>query len=281
MNDGTSDNISESSNNDSLLAIESGTDGHSLRINVERNVDLACIVCKHYHEDTVFAKVLECPKAHPHFGIRGKLIWTKSQMGRDVVCIPWKAFLRGRRLVKIIIDQAHTTIGHFGQFHTSRYIRRYYWWPSMGTDIDQYCSSCGLCQVTKDSNQQPSGLLHSLPIPNRPWQSIGMDFMGLLPLSNNYDYLLVVIDHFTLQVHLLPTTTHATSKGVAWIFLKEIVRLHRVPDSIVSDRDMKFMSSFWKELHRLMGTKLLMSTAFHPQMDGATEQANRSVGQVL
>src|SRR6266481_2706181 len=113
MNNGTSDNISESSNDDSLLAIESGMDGHSLWINVERNVDLAHIVRKHYQEDTVFAKVLECPKAHPHFGIRGKLIWTKSQMGRDVVCIPRKAFLRGRRLVEIIIDQAHTTIGHF------------------------------------------------------------------------------------------------------------------------------------------------------------------------
>src|SRR6266481_4644437 len=281
MNDGTSDNNSESSNDDPLLAIESGTDGHSLRINVERNVDLARIMRKHYHEDTVFAKVLECPKAHPRFGIRGKLSWTKSQMGRDVVCIPWKAFLRGRRLVEIIIDQAHTAIGHFGQFHTSRYIRRYYWWPLMGTDIKWYCSSCGLCQVTKDSNQKPSGLLHSLPIPDCPWQLIGMDFMGPLPLSKSHNYLLVVIDRYTSQVHLIPTTTHVTSKEVAWLFLKEIVRLHGVPDSIVSDRDSKFTSKFWKELHWLMGTKLLMSTVFHPQTDGATERANCSISQVL
>src|SRR6266481_8545444 len=108
-----------------------------------------------------------------------------------------------------------------------------------------------------------------------------MDFMGPLPVSNNYYYLLVVIDHLMLQVHLLPTTTHATSKEDAWIFLKEIVRLHGVPDSIVSDRDTKFTSSFWKGLHWLMGTKLLMSITFHPQMDGATEQANHSIGQVL
>src|SRR6266481_5838850 len=151
----------------------------------------------------------------------------------------------------------------------------------MGTDIELFCSSCIQCQTTKDTSKKPSGLLHSLPIPNRPWQSIGMDFMGPLPVSNNYDYLLVVIDHLTSQVHLLPTTTRVTSKGVAWIFLKEIVRLHGVPDSIVLDRDMKFTSSFWKELHRLMGTKLLMSTAFHPQTDGATERANHSVRQVL
>ena len=72
-----------------------------------------------------------------------------------------------------------------------------------------------------------------------------------------------------------------TAKEVAWLFLKEVMRLHRVPKSIVSDRDTKFMSTFWHELHRLMGTKLLMSTAFHPQTDGATEWANRSIGQIL
>ncbi len=119
----------------------------------------------------------------------------------------------------------------------------------MGTDIEWYCSSCSLCQVTKDSNQKPSGLLHSLLIPNHPWQSIGMDFMGPLPLSKSHDYLLVMIDCFTSQVHLIPTTTRVTSKEVAWLFLKEIVRLHGVPDSIISDRDSKFTSKFWKELH--------------------------------
>jgi len=202
-------------------------------------------------------------------------------MGRDVVCIPRKAFHRGRRLVEIIIDQAHSIIGHFGQFHTSRYIRRYYWWPSMGTDIELFCSSCASCQVTKDSSQKPKGLLHTLLVPNRPWKSIGMDFMGPLPLSRGYNYLLVVIDRLTSQVHLVPTTTRVTAKQVAWIFLTEVVRHHGVPDSIVSDRDTKFTSMFWRELHRLMGTKLLMSTTFHPQTDGATERANRSIGQVL
>ena len=93
----------------------------------------------------------------------------------------------------------------------------------MGTDIELFCSSCASCQVTKDLNQKLSGLLHSLPIPDRLWQSIGMDFMGPLPISNGHDYLLVVIDHFTSEVHLIPTTTRVTTKEVAWLFLKEIV----------------------------------------------------------
>jgi hypothetical protein len=122
--------------------------------------------------------------------------------------------------------------------------------------------------------QWPKGLLHSLPIPDRPWQLIRIDFMGPLPRSNNCNYRMVIINQLTLQVHLVPTTTTVTAKGIAWLFLTEIVRLHGVPDSIMSDRDSKFTSIFWRELQWLMGTKLLMSTAFHPQMDGVTERAN-------
>ena len=84
-----------------------------------------------------------------------------------------------------------------------------------------------------------------------------------------------------LQVHLVPTMTRVTAKEVAWLFLKEVMRLHGVPKSIVSDHDTKFTSTFWRGLHRLMGTKLLMSTVFHPQTDGTTEWANRSIGQIL
>ena len=108
-----------------------------------------------------------------------------------------------------------------------------------------------------------------------------MDFLGPLPKSNNFNYLWVIIDRLTSQVHLVPTTTTVTAKGVAWIVLKEVVRLHGIPESIVSNRDTQFTSIFWKELQKLMGTKLLMSTAFHSQIDGATERANRSIAQIL
>ena len=125
--------------------------------------------------------------------------------------------------------------------------------------------------TSKDANSKLTGLLHSLPIPDRPWQSIGLDFMGPLPKSNNFDYLLVIIDQLTSQVHLVPTTMMVTARGVTWLILKEVMRLHGIPESIVSDQDTKFTSIFWKELHRLMGSKLLMSTAFHPQTDGVME----------
>ena len=151
----------------------------------------------------------------------------------------------------------------------------------MSHDIESYCKMCGICTTSKDANSKPTGLLHSLPIPDRPWESIGLDFMGPLPKSNKLDYLLVLIDQLTSQVHLVPTTTTVTARGIMWLILKEVMRLHGIPESIVSDRDTKFTPIFWKELNRLMGSKLLMSTAFHPQTDGATERANRSIAQIL
>jgi Integrase zinc binding domain len=225
--------------------------------------------------------VLKAPKEHTCFGVHDGLIWTKNLYKRDVICIPHSVFLKGRRLIEVIINHAHQVVGHFGQLKTLNYIRRVYWWPGMATDVDSFCTSCVKCQTSKDSTKKPIGLLHSLPVPEWPWQSIGMDFMGPLPKSDTHDYLLVVIDRLMLQVHLIPMDMRVTVKGVAWLFLREVVHLHGVPDSIVSDRDTKFTSIFWRELQRIMGVKLLMSTAFHPQMDGATERVNRSIGQIL
>jgi len=83
------------------------------------------------------------------------------------------------------------------------------------------------------------------------------------------------------MVHLVPVNTTIKASELSSIYIKEVVHLHGLPDSIVSDHDSKFTSKFWRETHRILGTKLMMSTAFHPQMDGATERANRSVGQIL
>ena len=99
----------------------------------------------------------------------------------------------------------------------------------MSHDIESYCKTCSICVTSKGANSRPTGLLHSLPIPDRPWQLIGLDFMGPLPKSNNFDYLLVMIDQLTSQVHLVPTMTMVTARGVTWLILKEVVRLHGIP----------------------------------------------------
>ena len=108
-----------------------------------------------------------------------------------------------------------------------------------------------------------------------------MDFMGPFPECMGYDYLLVVICRLTSLVHLIPTNTSAKATDITWLFLKDIVRIHGLPETIVSNQDPKFMSKFWCKLHHLMGVKLLMSTAYHPQTDAMGERAIRGVSQVL
>jgi hypothetical protein len=82
----------------------------------------------------------------------------------------------------------------------------------MATEIELFCNSCTHCQLARADNRRPSGLLHTLPVPERPWQSVGIDFVGPLPKSNNYNYLLAVIDRLTSQTHLVPMTINVTAR---------------------------------------------------------------------
>jgi hypothetical protein len=146
---------------------------------------------------------------------------------------------------------------------------------------EKFCQSCATCAQTKGENGKPMEKLHLLPIASRPWESIGMDFVGLFPESEGHDYLWVVICRMSLMVHLILVNTRTTASQLSTIYIREVIWLHGLPDSIVSDRDLKFTSKWWREIHRVMGTKLLMSTMFHPQTDGVTERANRSIGQMF
>ena len=253
------------------IAYMSANNRKPLLTMIEKEFDLNKIIMKFYWQDKIYSKILENPKAHVRFGIKQGLIFTKNNLSKDVICISLKAIHKGKWLIKIIINHAHNMIGHFGQFYTTQYIRRYFLWPSMSHDIEAYCKTCGICATTKDTNSKLAGLLDSLPILDRPWQSIGMDFMGPLLKSNNFNYLLVIVNQLTSQVHFVPTTTTVTTRGIMWLILREVVGLHGISESIMSDKDTKFTSIFWKELHRLMGSKLLMSTAFHPQTDEVME----------
>lgn len=259
---------------------ESQATGPQLPPRVESTVDLFKEVRKGYEHDSTFAKIVIAPQEHKLFRLEKGILYMRLNRETEVVCVP-RSIVARRRLTEIVIDQAHQALGHMGPQKTSEYVRRWYWWPSMGKDIQKFCDSCGTCQTTKSSTQIPAGLLHSMPIPSRPWGSIGMDFVGPFPKSLGYDYLWVVICRLTSMVHLIPIHTTVKASELAWLFVRDIVRLHGLPDSIVSDRDSKFTSKFWREVHRVLGVKLLMSTSFHPQTDGASERAIKSVGQLM
>ncbi|KAJ8762731.1 hypothetical protein K2173_012223 [Erythroxylum novogranatense] len=124
-------------------------------------------------------------------------------------------------------------------------------------------------------HQVPSGLLNPIPIPQWKWDNITMDFVTGLPLTQRkHDAVWVIVDKFTKSAHFLPVCPDYSLDRLAYLYVNEIVRLHGVPLSIISDRDPRFTSRFWKSLQEALGTQLKFSTAFHPQTDGQSERTS-------
>ncbi|GJP58286.1 hypothetical protein CLOP_g22992 [Closterium sp. NIES-67] len=124
--------------------------------------------------------------------------------------------------------------------------------------------------------------IQPLPVPEQPWQVVSLDFItGLPPTTSGHDAILVVIDKFSKMGHFIPTHTRARTEEIAQLFVRYIISQHGIPTTLISDRDPKFTSKFWKELMSLLGTKLAMSSANHPQTDGQTERLNQIVEQLL
>ena len=169
--------------------------------------------------------------------------------------------------------------------HTLDYLRDHVWWKDLVSDTKAFCETCATCKRSKPSNQKPYGLLNPLPVPSQPWESIGIDFVGPLPESKNrdgiFDSITVVICLLTAMVHLIPSRINYNARQIAELMFEEIYKLHGLPKNIISDRDVLFTSVFWGHLHKLIGTKLKMSSAYHPETDGSTERANRTVTQML
>ena len=157
----------------------------------------------------------------------------------------------------------------------------HYFWPRMTRDVDRLVRRGPTCLKAK-STSNSHGLYMPFPIPHRPWSDISMDFvLGLPRTKNGKNSIFVVVDRFSKMAHFIPCNKTNDASHIATLFFREIVRLHGVPKTIVSDRDVKFTSYFWKALMAKLGVKLLFSTAYHPQTDGQTEVVNRSLSTLL
>ena len=172
-------------------------------------------------------------------------------------------------------------MGHFGVLKTLSLLQEHFYWPNMKGDVVKICERCLKCQKAK-SKLKPHSLYLPLPIPSFPWVDLSMDFILGLPKSRTgKDSIFVVVDRFSKMAHFIACNKTDDASNVANLFFKEIVRLHGMPRTIVSDRDVKFLSYFWKTLWAKLGTKLLFSTTCHPQTDGQTEVVNRTLSALL
>ena len=236
-----------------------------------------------YELDPTFKAIIEKPKEFRNFEVAGQLVYLRKQETK-VLCIP-KVVIQGRNAREIVIAEAHSMLAHLGASKTLDYLRDHVWWKDMVSDVRAFCETCHTCKISKPSNQKPYGLLNPLSVPSYPWESIGMDFVGPLPESGNrdsfFDSITVIICLLTSMVHLVPSRTNYNASQLAELMFEHVYKLHGLPRNIISDRDVLFTSTFWKRLHNLIGTKLKMSSAYHPQSDGSTERANRTITQML
>jgi transposase InsO family protein len=171
--------------------------------------------------------------------------------------------------------------GHEGVQRTLHRLRRDVHFPDMRRVVQEFVRACSTCQRNKSEHLRPAGLLLPLPVPSAVWTDIGLDFIEALPRVRGKSVILTVVDRFSKYCHFIPLAHPYSAETVAQAFFSDIVRLHGMPQSIVSDRDSVFTSNFWQELMRLMGAKLHMTSAFHPQSDGQTEAANKVIAMYL
>nr|GEX17311.1 transposon Ty3-I Gag-Pol polyprotein [Tanacetum cinerariifolium] len=182
-------------------------------------------------------------------------------------------------LREALLTEAHSSPFSVHPGSTKMYhdLKQYFWWSGMKRDVATFVARCLICQQVKIEHQRASGLLQQLDIPVWKWDEISMDFVtGLPQTQRRHDAIWVVVDRLTKWAHFLPIRKDYSVSRLAEIFQQEIVRLHGTPSAIVSDRDPRFASRFWKGLQKAWGTRLKFNTAFHPQTDGQNVSASRA-----
>ena len=151
----------------------------------------------------------------------------------------------------------------------------------MKSDLKQHIKECGVCQQMKHETCKPTGLLQPLPIPIRPWSVVSMDFVSGLLTSQRLDTVMVVMDRLTKYVHFIGLSHPYSTAKVAALFAQNVLKLHGMSASIVSNKDPMFTAKFWAKLFKLQGVQLAMSLAYHPQTDGQTKVVNKCLEQYL
>jgi hypothetical protein len=185
-------------------------------------------------------------------------------------------------LREMLFRLAHDVLGHFGFDKTYGSLRESYFWPNMRRDLEMaYVPDCAECQRNKSSTTKPIGPLHPLPVPEQRGDSVAIDFVGPLPEDEGHDMIVTFTDRLGADVRILPCASTLTAENLAGIFFNNWYCENGLPLEIISDRDKLFVSHFWKTLHKLTGTKVKLSTAYHPQTDGASERTNKMVNQML
>ena len=183
-----------------------------------------------------------------------------------------------------ILQEAHNSKFSVHPESTKMYqdLKKNFWWPDMKREIADWVNKCYTCQKVKAEHQRPSGLIQPLQIPVWKWENIAMDFVvGLPRTKSGHDAIWIIIDRLTKSAHFIPINEKFSIDKLVQLYGCEIVLRHGVLVSIVSDRDPRFNSRFWRQFQESLDTRLNMSTAYHPQIDGQSERTIQTIEDML
>ncbi|WVZ23586.1 hypothetical protein V8G54_002130 [Vigna mungo] len=215
------------------------------------------------------------PNAYENYSIHQDLLLYKGKLWLN----------HDNPFIQLLLVEFHTMplSGHTGIAKTVSRLQQNFYWQGMREDVQKFIAQCATCMQTKYETKKLAGLLQPLSIPLEPWVDLSLDFITGLPLFQGNTIILVVVDRFSKGAHFGLLPTQFTSFKVAQLFLDMVCKHHGFPCSLVSDHDLVFISKFWRELFRLCGTKLRMTTFFHSETDGQTKVLNRTLelGKVL
>jgi hypothetical protein len=243
-------------------------------------------IASSYSKDVVFSKVLSDLTAYAEFFIDDKgLLWRKEQLRGDQLCLPSGLF-DDRSIREIYLEHYHSIGGHQGAKAFIHLLRAHLFWPSLASDVVEYCRSCPPCQATKFETSKPRGKMHSIVPPSNGLEKVAMDFMGPFPKSKDAenvekDFIWSLMDVATGRVKLIPCNQSITAEGCAKLYLARVYPDWGVPKEVLSDRDPRWTASFWQAFFSGLGTTLSMSTAYHPQTNGKIERSHRSINEKL
>ena len=255
---------------------------HAVETVIEEDSSLAKIISAGYKNDKFLSPIIKRLQSKQESSVHEKYRWELNRLyliesDRLRLCIPvGEVRLR-------LLESHHDCISaaHPGRDRTYSRLSRNFYWPGMAKDVKRYVKSCDACQRFKN-NHGKSTLLQPLPVPGRPWDDIGMDFVTSLPRTKKgFDAVLTFVDRLTKCVHFVPTSSSVSAKETADLYLCNVFRLHGLSRSIVCDRDPRFTAMFFQEVFSRLGVELKLSTSNHPQTDGCTERIHRVLGDVL
>ncbi len=182
-----------------------------------------------------------------------------------------------------VIQWVHSTLssGHPGIAATVQLLTNRFWWSTLQADTITHIRKCPTCNVSKPSHQLPAGLLQPLPIPQRPWSHIAIDFITDLPLSGGHTTILTVVDHFSKACRFIPLPKLPTALETAEALCNYVFRFYGLPEDIVSDRGPQFTSRVWSAFCQKLNINVSLTSGYHPQSNGQVERLNQELTRFL